>query len=105
MRTQSFSLVVFAATALAGCANFKPPQISYDDPPQPAVLEAGPPKPVEIVEIPKPLPLPGQLKPLPFQRSARRSASAKPSCTASSAVSRSPVTARANRAKRAKSAR
>jgi type IV secretion system protein TrbG len=70
MRSQSASLALFAATALAGCATFKPPQISYDDPPQPAVLEAEPPKPVEIVEIAKPLPLPGQLKPLPAQRSA-----------------------------------
>jgi type IV secretion system protein TrbG len=70
MRFQSWSLVLFAATALAGCATFKPPQISYDDPPQPAALEAEPPKPVEIVEIAKPLPLPGQLKPLPAQRSA-----------------------------------
>src|SRR5262245_11715643 len=70
MRFQRFGLVLFAATALAGCATFKPPQISYDDPPEPAVLEAEPPKPVEIVEIAKPLPLPGQLKPLPPQRSA-----------------------------------
>src|SRR5262245_65562152 len=70
MRFQRFGLVLFGATALAGCATFKPPQISYDDPPQPAVLEAGPPKPVEIVEIPKPLPVPGQPKPLPAQRSA-----------------------------------
>jgi type IV secretion system protein VirB9 len=70
MRFRSCRLVLFAATALAGCATFKPPQISYDDPPQPAVLEAEPPKPVEIVEIAKPLPLPGQLKPLPAQRSA-----------------------------------
>jgi type IV secretion system protein TrbG len=71
MRFQSCSLVLFTATALAGCATFKPPQISYDDPPpQPAVLETEPPKPVEIVEIPKPLPLPGQLKPLPGPRSA-----------------------------------
>jgi P-type conjugative transfer protein TrbG len=70
MGFHSFSLALFAAAALAGCATFKPPQISYDDPPQPAVLEAEPPKPVEIVEIAKPLPLPGQLKPLPAQRSA-----------------------------------
>jgi type IV secretion system protein VirB9 len=51
---------------LAGCSTFKPPQISYDDPsPEPAVLETEPPKPVQVVEIPKLLPLPGQLKPLP----------------------------------------
>jgi type IV secretion system protein TrbG len=70
MRSFSFALFL-TATALAGCSTFKPPQISYDDPPpQPAVLETEPPKPVEVVEVPKLLPLPGQLKPLPGQRSA-----------------------------------
>ena len=69
MRSLSFALFL-AATALAGCSTFKPPRISYDDPPQPAVLEAEPPKPVQIVEVPKLLPLPGQLKPLPGPRSA-----------------------------------
>ena len=58
-------LCVFAATLFSGCATFKPPAISYDDPPEPAALQAEPPKPVEVVELPKPLPLPGQLKPLP----------------------------------------
>jgi type IV secretion system protein VirB9 len=54
------------AFLLAGCANLhKPPQISYDDEAQPAVQLADPPKPVEVVELPTPLPLPGQLKPLP----------------------------------------
>ena len=70
MRSPTCSLVLLAATALAGCATFKPPQISYDDPPQPAVLETEPPKPVQVVEVPKLLPLPGQLKPLPGPRSA-----------------------------------
>src|SRR6266404_6091447 len=71
MRSPSPGLILLAATALAGCSTFKPPRISYDDPPpQPAVLETEPPKPVEIVEIPKPLPLPGQLKTLPGPRSA-----------------------------------
>ena len=66
---QSRSLLcVFAATLLAGCATFKPPGISYDDPPEPAALQAEPPKPVEVVELPRPLPLPGQLKPLPGRR-------------------------------------
>jgi type IV secretion system protein VirB9 len=45
----------------------KPPAISYDDTPRPAVLQPEPPKPVQIVELPQPLPLPGQLKPLPKQ--------------------------------------
>ena len=66
---QSRSLLcVFAATLLAGCATFKPPGISYDDPSEPAALQAEPPKPVEVVELPRPLPLPGQLKPLPGRR-------------------------------------
>jgi type IV secretion system protein TrbG len=58
------------STALAGCSTFKPPQISYDDPPEPAVLEQDTPRPVEVVEVPKLLPLPGQLKPLAGVRSA-----------------------------------
>jgi type IV secretion system protein TrbG len=71
MRFLSHGLVVLGATALTGCSTFKPPQISYDEPPpQPAVLEPEPPKPVQVVEVPKLLPLPGQLKPLPPQRSA-----------------------------------
>jgi type IV secretion system protein VirB9 len=69
MRSQARGLVLLIAT-LAGCSTFKPPQISYDDPsPEPAVLETEPPKSVQVVEIPKLLPLPGQLKPLPAQRS------------------------------------
>jgi P-type conjugative transfer protein TrbG len=41
------------------------PQISYDEPATPAMVQSGPAKPVEIVSIPEPLPLPGQLKPAP----------------------------------------
>lgn len=52
--------VLLAAAALGGCATFKPPEISYDDPVA-ATLIADPPRPVEIVERPEPLPLPGQL--------------------------------------------
>ena len=64
-------LSLLSSVALSGCTTFKPPQISYDDPPPaPAVLETEPPKPVQVVEVPKLLPLPGQLKPLPGQRSS-----------------------------------
>jgi type IV secretion system protein VirB9 len=45
-----------------------PPNIFYDDTAQPAMQETDPPKPVEVVEVPKLLPLPGQLKPLPGGR-------------------------------------
>ena len=68
MGSRSLGFMLLVSTALTGCATFKPPQIGYDDE-QPAVLQADPPKPVQVVELPKPLPLPGQLKPLPPQRS------------------------------------
>lgn len=56
-----------SALALAACAGkTPPPAIAYDAADfQPAAIEAEPPKPVEIVERPVPLPLPGQLLPPP----------------------------------------
>ena len=53
---------------LTACASgTPPPAISYDETDfQPAVVEA-PLRPVEIVRVPEPLPLPGQLKPLPVE--------------------------------------
>ena len=66
------------AIALAGCAtSSKPPEISYDDA-VPAVQTADPPAPVEVVELPTPLPLPGQLKPRRGRRAARRSRPIRP---------------------------
>jgi type IV secretion system protein TrbG len=72
MRTSTLGLFLLASFALTGCATFKPPQIGYDDEPpgEPAVLQSDPPKPVQVVEVPKPLPLPGQLKPWPGARAA-----------------------------------
>jgi type IV secretion system protein VirB9 len=64
--------VLLLSVSTLGCCTIPlrpPPQISYDEEAQPAVLVADPPKPVEIVEIPKPLPLPGQLKPVSAPRS------------------------------------
>jgi type IV secretion system protein TrbG len=64
--------IIMCTLCLAGCTAataWKPPQISYDDM-EPATLQADPPKPVEIVELPKPLPLPGQLKPMPGKLTA-----------------------------------
>jgi len=57
--TLRISTLIFTA-ALAGCATNRPPEIAYDDPVA-ATLIADPPRPVEIVERPEPLPLPGQL--------------------------------------------
>jgi len=53
--------------ALGACA-FRPPEISYDDEPIQATQLPEPPRPVEIVEVPTPLPLPGQLQRIPPSR-------------------------------------
>jgi len=68
MRPHALFMVLLSSTALSACSTFKPPQISYDDDLKPAVLESEPPKPVQVVELPKPLPLPGQLKPIRAKR-------------------------------------
>jgi type IV secretion system protein VirB9 len=63
-RKAALPLVLVSTIALAGCATFhKPPEISYDDA-MPAVETADPPARVEVVELPTPLPLPGQMKPV-----------------------------------------
>jgi len=70
MRARSPLAVLLSATALAGCSTFTPPEISYDDIPKPAALEAEPPRPIHVVAVPTPLPLPGQLKRAPAGRTA-----------------------------------
>ncbi|AWC25204.1 Pertussis toxin liberation protein F [Aminobacter sp. MSH1] len=70
LRKAALSLLLLAATALAGCATTqKPPEISYDDA-APAVQTIDPPSPVTVVELPRPLPLPGQMKRVETTRSA-----------------------------------
>ncbi|MAM37451.1 MAG: P-type conjugative transfer protein TrbG [Erythrobacter sp.] len=55
-------MVLLATTALAGCATTNPPpEISYENA-APAVRTVDPPAPVTVVELPRPLPLPGQLQ-------------------------------------------
>ncbi len=62
--------VMLATTALAGCATMnKPPEISYDDA-APAVQTVEAAAPVTVVELPRPLPLPGQMKPVEESRRA-----------------------------------
>ena len=70
MRPPILLTLAVLSVPLAACSTWKPPAISYDDTPHPATLISNPPKPVQVVELPKPLPLPGQLKPLPRGRSA-----------------------------------
>ena len=67
-RRSASAVLLVSATALAGCAttSAKPPAIAYDDPPREiaATPAAESPRAVEVVTIPEPLPLPGQLKPV-----------------------------------------
>jgi type IV secretion system protein TrbG len=68
MRRHTLLLGLLSSAVLSACSTFKPPQISYDDQPaEPAILETEPPRPVQVIQIPKLLPLPGQLKPLRSQ--------------------------------------
>ena len=65
-RRSAIPALLLSASALAGCSHLqKPPEIALDDVAAPAVLQVDPPAPVQVVELPKPLPLPGQLKPMP----------------------------------------
>ncbi|MEH6688326.1 MAG: P-type conjugative transfer protein TrbG [Halopseudomonas sabulinigri] len=60
-------LVLAVAIVLAGCATQqKPPRITLDEPVAATLLPA-PDRPIEVVEVPRPLPLPGQLMPLPME--------------------------------------
>jgi P-type conjugative transfer protein TrbG len=59
---------LISASVLAACSGkTPPPSIAYDDF-KPAVAEPEPAKPVEVVTVPEPLPLPGQLKPPPSSK-------------------------------------
>ena len=64
MQHKIFLATLLGTVALAGCSTYKPPRITYDDTPRQAILLPDPPKPVDIIQVPTPLPLPGQLKPL-----------------------------------------
>ncbi|EJL24480.1 P-type conjugative transfer protein TrbG [Caulobacter sp. AP07] len=61
------SIVILSAAALAACAGkTPPPAVVYDATDfRPAAIAPEPPKPVEIVLAPQPLPLPGQMLPPP----------------------------------------
>ena len=64
LRKSALTLLLVCASTLAGCAGqTPPPDIDYDNA-APAVQASDPPAPVKVVELPKPLPLPGQMKPV-----------------------------------------
>ena len=79
-RHAASAAMLLSATVLAGCAttSAKTPAITYSDPPaEIAAMPAPEPlRPVEVVTIPEPLPLPGQLKPVAAR--ARSSEAADP---------------------------
>lgn len=77
-RVRVLGLALLSATALAGCASKKyiPPEINYDNA-VPAVQKTDPPGSVKVVELPKPLPLPGQLKPIEISKAKPESADPK----------------------------
>jgi len=63
---RNWSLLSASALALTACAGKEPPpSIRYDDAMKPATIAPEPAKPVQVVEVPTPLPLPGQLQPPP----------------------------------------
>ncbi|WP_334146652.1 P-type conjugative transfer protein TrbG [Hyphomicrobium sp.] len=80
--------LLLGATALAGCAvDYIPPGIQYDDA-LPALLAAEPAAPVQIVELPKPLPLPGQLKPVETSKAKPEPTDPKARITQANAAAR-----------------
>ena len=69
VRLGALPALFISGFTLAACSTYKPPEITYDDPTATqAVRLPDAPKPVEAVALPTPLPLPGQLKPLPGSR-------------------------------------
>lgn len=62
-------LILTTPLIFAACASRElPPEIDFDPVAfEPAVLTELPPYPVEIVTVPEPLPLPGQLMPMPIE--------------------------------------
>ncbi|GGO91616.1 P-type conjugative transfer protein TrbG [Stakelama pacifica] len=91
-RRAASAVLLVSASALAGCAttSAKPPVIAYDDPPAEIAATPMPERPhaVEVVTIPEPLPLPGQLKPVTDARRAAEPADPRQRVGAANAAAR-----------------
>ena len=86
--TSAIPVLLIGAATLGGCAQkFIPPDISYDEM-TPAVQMGDQPAPVEVVELPKLLPLPGQLKPVPGGKTPPEPKDAKQRITEANAAAR-----------------
>ncbi|AYM84002.1 P-type conjugative transfer protein TrbG [Agrobacterium tumefaciens] len=87
-RRRTMVLALVSATALAACAKkYIPPDIDYDDA-APAMLKADPVAPVKVVELPKTLPLPGQLKPVDGGKKTTEAADPKARISAANEAAR-----------------
>jgi len=87
-RKAGLPALLISAIALAGCAaKAPPPEIQYDNV-APAILAADPPAPVTVVSVPELLPLPGQLKPLPGEKTPPQPASPTLRVTQANAAAR-----------------
>lgn len=67
LRLNTALALSISSLTLAACATkVPPPTIQYDrEAFRPAAIEPDPPNPVTVIKIPEPLPLPGQLLPMP----------------------------------------
>ncbi|WP_082766111.1 P-type conjugative transfer protein TrbG [Paramesorhizobium deserti] len=80
--------MLVSATAFAGCAKkYIPPEIDYDDA-APAIRTTDPVAPVKVVEVPKTLPLPGQLKPADGSKKTAEAADPKARISAANEAAR-----------------
>ncbi|RRH90356.1 P-type conjugative transfer protein TrbG [Variovorax beijingensis] len=73
-RKHAFAPILMGAAVLTGCATQgkPPPAIPLDEPVAVAAQSVPEPAPlIEVVEVPKPLPLPGQMKALPSEKEAK----------------------------------
>lgn len=75
-KLRNLTIVVVTSGSLGACAtNIKVPEIPiFDSPALAARREPDPPLPVRYVEVPTPLPLPGQLKPVGKEASKKKDA-------------------------------
>ena len=65
-KSHASASILAVATALGGCATKLNLEAPYDEVSfEKALAETDSPAPVQVVEVPKVLPLPGQLKPWP----------------------------------------
>ncbi|MGC1301222.1 MAG: P-type conjugative transfer protein TrbG [Caulobacteraceae bacterium] len=93
MQLHSLLAGIFSAIALTACASqaAPPPAVPYDAAAfKPAAIQADPPKPMQVVTVPAPLPLPGQLQPPPSVKRAPRGTAAKRVADANAAALEEP---------------